>query len=58
MISQRHYHVEHVQPVDMFPNCIIFTVVLAFVSGLLGSYIIKITGTKMSPYDDSEEFAE
>jgi len=37
---------------------IIFTIVLAFVSGIIGGYIIKFTGTKKSPYDDSEEFAE
>ncbi|MHB1418977.1 MAG: ammonium transporter family protein [Bacillota bacterium] len=36
---------------------IIFTVVLALVSGLLGGIIIKFTGTKMSPYNDAEEFA-
>jgi ammonium transporter Rh len=37
---------------------ILFTVVLAFVSGLVGGYLIKLTGKKQSPYEDSEEFAE
>ncbi len=35
---------------------IIFTVVFAFAAGLLGGFIIKLTGTKVSPYEDSEEF--
>lgn len=37
---------------------IIISVVLAFVTGFIGGYIIKITGKKISPYEDSEEFSE
>jgi ammonium transporter Rh len=35
---------------------IAFTVVLAFVSGLIGGYIIKATGTKKMAYEDEDEF--
>ena len=35
---------------------IVFTVVLAFVSGLIGGYIIKATGSKRLAYEDSDEF--
>lgn len=37
---------------------IIITIALAFGSGLVGGYIIKLTGIKMFPYEDSEDFAE
>lgn len=37
---------------------IIFTLVLASVSGLIVGFVIKFTGVKKSPYEDSEEFAE
>lgn len=36
---------------------IVFTIVLAFVAGTIGGYIIRLTGTKKSPYEDAEEFA-
>lgn len=35
---------------------IIFTVVLAIVSGVTGGYIIKLTGKKVLLYEDKEEF--
>jgi ammonium transporter Rh len=37
---------------------IIFTVLFAFIAGLVGGYIIKLTGSKKSPYEDAEEFSE
>ncbi len=37
---------------------IAFTVVLAFVSGLIGGYIIKATGKKVLAYEDKDEFGE
>jgi len=37
---------------------IIITVITAFISGIIGGYIIKITGKKEIPYEDCEEFAE
>lgn len=35
---------------------IIFTVILAVISGLVSGYIIRITGTKLSVYEDHDEF--
>lgn len=35
---------------------ILFTILLALLAGFIGGYIIKLTGTKTSPYDDFEEF--
>ena len=37
---------------------IVFTVLFAFASGLVGGYIIKATGTKRFAYEDDEEFDE
>jgi ammonium transporter Rh len=37
---------------------IIFTVIFAFVAGTVAGLIIKLTGEKKLPYEDSEEFAE
>lgn len=36
---------------------ILFTVVLALGTGILGGYIIKLTGSKLTPYEDAEEFS-
>lgn len=36
---------------------IVFTVIFAFATGLVGGFIIKLTGAKKVPYEDSEEFA-
>jgi len=36
---------------------IAFTVVLAFVAGSIGGYLIKITGEKKTPYLDGDEFS-
>ncbi|MEI6132347.1 MAG: ammonium transporter [Bacillota bacterium] len=36
---------------------IVITVVLAFVVGIGSGYLIRITGKKESPYEDSDEFA-
>ncbi|MDP4119257.1 MAG: ammonium transporter, partial [Bacillota bacterium] len=35
---------------------IVFTVALAFIAGIIGGCIIKITGSKESPYEDDDEF--
>jgi UPF0716 family protein affecting phage T7 exclusion len=35
---------------------IAFTVVLAFASGSLGGWLIRLTGTKRLAYQDSEDF--
>lgn len=35
---------------------ILFTVVFALICGIIGGFIIKLTGTKKTPYDDSDEF--
>ena len=35
---------------------ILFTVVFALICGVIGGFIIKLTGTKKTPYDDSDEF--
>ncbi|MDP4132741.1 MAG: ammonium transporter [Bacillota bacterium] len=35
---------------------IVFTLVLAFTAGIIGGYIIKITGSKKIPYEDDDEF--
>lgn len=37
---------------------IIFTVVLAFVGGIVAGNIIRFTGSKVKIYDDSDEFAD
>ncbi|MHB0998117.1 MAG: ammonium transporter [Armatimonadota bacterium] len=37
---------------------IAFTVILAFVGGLIGGYIIRATGTKKLVYEDKDEFGE
>jgi ammonium transporter Rh len=37
---------------------IIFTVIIAFVTGAVGGFIIRLTGEKKQPYEDSEEFTE
>jgi len=37
---------------------ILFTIVLAFSAGVVGGYIIKLTGNKAVAYEDAEEFAE
>lgn len=37
---------------------IAFTVVLAFSTGLIGGYLIRLTGDKKLAYEDSEEFLE
>lgn len=37
---------------------IIFTVILALAAGLIGGFIIKLTGKKEAYYEDAEEFAE
>jgi ammonium transporter Rh len=36
---------------------ILFTVVLAFVGGIAGGFIIRLTGRKEKAYEDDEEFA-
>lgn len=36
---------------------IIFTVVFAFIAGIIGGFIIRLTGTKVNHYEDEEEFA-
>jgi ammonium transporter Rh len=35
---------------------IAFTIVLAFASGAVGGYLIKLTGTKQAAYQDADEF--
>ncbi len=37
---------------------IVFTVVLAYAGGLIGGYIIRLTGKKIKSYEDYDEFAE
>lgn len=37
---------------------ILFTVVFAFVAGIAGGFIIRLTGSKQELYEDSEEFIE
>ena len=37
---------------------IAFTVIFAFAAGTAGGYIIRLTGSKKTVYNDSEEFAE
>ena len=37
---------------------IVFTVALALISGVIGGFIIRLTGTKKLAYDDSDEFLE
>lgn len=37
---------------------IAFTVVLAFAGGTLGGFILRLTGSKVTAYEDAEEFAE
>jgi ammonium transporter Rh len=36
---------------------IIFTVVFAFIAGIIGGFIIRLTGSKVSHYEDEDEFA-
>jgi len=36
---------------------ILFTVILALVAGAIGGYIIKYTGTKVTSYEELEDFA-
>jgi ammonium transporter Rh len=35
---------------------IVFTVILAFVGGIVSGYIIRITGSKLAVYEDNDEF--
>jgi ammonium transporter Rh len=37
---------------------IVFTIILALVAGLIGGYIIRLTGSKKIAYDDSDEFSQ
>jgi ammonium transporter Rh len=37
---------------------IVFTVISALAAGLVGGFIIRLTGSKVSFYEDAEEFAE
>jgi ammonium transporter Rh len=37
---------------------IVFTVVLAFVGGIIAGNIIRLTGSKVKIYEDSDEFSD